>query len=338
MKILRLDAETFPPSQQERDVYHEMGFEDTVEMQGKTPEEIIAAGRDADFVVVVSNYLRANVIKEFQKCRAIMRRGTGCDKIDVDFATERGIIVSNLPVFAITDVADHAILLMLALARMLPQVSRAVETKTWLDSRINHQLVRILGKTLGLVGFGNIGKAVAVRAKSFGMDVLSYHRKVKPEEEASLGVTPTTLENLLTDSDFIAIVCPLTNETREMIGRKQIEMMKSTAFLINVGRGGVCDEPALAEALRERRIAGAGIDVFEHINMFSSPEGQDECLYQGLDNVILTPHCAANSMESATESLEKSAEQMRMILAGVFPSSCVNPQVYEKIKDRYTRL
>lgn len=338
MKVVRLDSTTFPVHELERKYLREMGFTEIVEIEGTTPDEIIEAGRDAEAIIVISNYLRANVIDELKNCKAIIRKGTGCDKIDLDRATEKGIIVTNLPDFANQDVADHAILLMLAVARKLPVMQKSMETRDWINVKIQNELTRIEGKTMGLVGFGNIGKKVAVRAKAFGMNVVDYHRNVNPEVEESYGVKPVSFETLLKISDFIVLTCPLTKETYEMIGEKEINMMKPTAILVNVARGAVCDEKALAEALRNKRIAGAGIDVYEHINVFAPADGQPQCLYDGLDNVILTPHCAADSKESKLESIEKSMEQLRMIVQGIFPTNCVNTDVYEKVKEKYRKI
>ena len=339
LKVVRLDSETFPVPvvDIEKSYLKEMGFDEIVEIEGRTPQEIIDACKDADVVIVVSNYLKENVIKEFRNCRAIIRKGTGCDKIDLNYATEKGIIVANMPEFGENEVSEHAMLLLLALARKLPQMEKAIIERNWINARKQNVLNRVSGKTLGLVGFGLIGKAVACRAKAFGLNILDYHRNVNPEVEKQYGVIPVPFERLLKESDFIIVTCPLTEETRGMIGERELKMMKPTALLINVARGAICDEHALAKVLKDKTIAGAAIDVYEHLNMFAAPEGQPECLYKDLDNVILTPHCAANSTENAMEGINKSMEQLRMIMQNKFPTSCVNPEVYEKVKDRYVK-
>ena len=335
MKMLRLDSVVFPVPKEERDRLKALGFTEIDEINGDTPEEIIEHGRDADMVMVTSNYLPRKVIEKLDNCKAIIRRGTGCDKIDIGTATERGIMVANLPAFAFTDVADHAMLLMLALARHLPVIEKAIEQRDWSNIKKNVEHTRIYGKTLGVIGFGNIGKAVAKRALGFDMKVIDYHRHVHPEEEAAMGVVPVSLDTLIRESDFIVISCPQTSESKNMLGEKEFEKMKPTAYVINVGRGAVCDEKALAEAVKSGRIAGAGIDVFEHLNMFGSPEGQGPCYYDGIPGIITTPHCAANTIESSKESLDKSMEQIKLIIDGFFPTSCVNPEVFEKLKEKY---
>ena len=337
MKLLRLDSHTFPVSETERKHLKEIGFNEVVEIQGYTPQEIIENGKDADVVVVISNYLQAKVITKLRNCRAIMRRGTGCDKIDIDCATEHGIVVANLPDFANKIVADHAMMLLLAVARKLPVMQNAIQSRDWVRIRKMHELTSLAGKTLGIIGFGNIGKAITVRAKAFEMEVIDYHRHVIPEVEASYGVRPVSLQELLEQSDFVVLGRPLNDETKHMIGEKELKSMKSSAFLINIARGELCDEYALAKALKEKTIAGAGIDVYEHLNMFAEAEGQLECLYKDLDNVILTPHWAAGSRETTIESHNKTMEQLTMIANGIFPSSCVNPEVYDKVKDNFKK-
>lgn len=338
MKIVRLDSETFPVIDIERNYLKKMGFDNIVEIEGKVPQDIIDVCKDAEVVIVVSNYLGENVIKEFNNCKAIIRRGTGCDKIDLKYATEKEIIVANLPKFGENEVSEHAILLLLALARKLPQMQKAMIDRNWINVRNQDILTRVSGKILGLVGFGLIGKAVAFRAKAFGLNILDYHRNIDPEVEKQYGVISVTLERLLKESDFIILTCPLNKESKGMIGEKELKMMKPTALLINVARGAVCDEYALAQALKDKTIAGAAIDVYEHLNVFAMPETQPECFYKDLDNVIITPHCAANSAENTIEGIDNSMKQLRMIIQNTFPTSCANPEVYEKVKDRYIKV
>lgn len=337
MKILRLDAKVFPVSDYERESWKNLGFTRIDEINGDTPEDIIAHGGDADVVVVISNYLPAHVIDGLKKCRLIMRRGTGCDKIDIGRATEKGIMVANLPAFAAGDVADNAIMLMLAVARNLKCLMSAVDDRDWLKRKQDavRTSTRIEGKTMGVIGFGNIGKEVAKRGKGFGMRVIDYHRNVRPEEEIALGVEPVALEYLIRESDFIILTCPKTEETHHLFGEEQFRMMKPSAYLINVSRGDVTNEADFAQALRTNQIAGGATDVFEHLNMFSPADGQPDSLYTGLDNFISTPHCAADTLEAQYESIDKAAEQIRLVVNGYYPSSWKNPEVAEKLGNRY---
>lgn len=336
MKMLRLDSRIFPVTNQEREKLKSLGFTEIDEINGDTPEEIIEHGKDADMVMVTSNYLPAKVINSFEKCIAIIRRGTGCDKISIPTATEKGIMVVNLPVFATEDVADHAMALMLALARNIPLSERAVPSRDWVNIKQTlFDLPRLTGKTVGIVGFGHIGKNIAQRCHGFDMRILDYHRHVNPEEEAKYFATPVDIDTLIRESDFIIICCPQTPETKGMFGEKAFREMKDTAYLINVGRGAVTDEQALADAVRNKVIAGAAVDVFEHLNMFAEADTQGPCLYDGIENFITTPHSAANTAESTQESIDKAMYQIGLILDGKFPTSCVNPEVFDKLRDLY---
>ena len=336
MKLVRLDSDMFPATAEEIEGYRGLGL-DVAETDVKAPKDIAEACREADFVVVTSDYLRRDVIDMMKRCKAIIRKGTGCDKIDVDYATERGIIVTNLPGFAFEDVADHAMMLVLALARRLPWLENAMAERDWVGERNRNidKCIRLEGKTMGIVGLGNIGKAIAKRALAFDMRVLTYHRNPAPDEEEKYGAKPVHLDQLIRESDVVVIACPLTDETRGMLSRERIAAMKPTALLVNVGRGGVCDERALADALAEHKIAGAGIDVYEHVSVHQPSDTQGECYFVGLDNVILTPHTAAGSLETTREGTEKTLEQVGMLVRGVFPSSVVNPEVYEKVKQSF---
>jgi len=335
MKLLRLDSDVFPVSDYERRRMKELGISEMVEINGNTAEEIIQYGNDADIVMVISNYLPTKVIDHLDKCRLIMRRGTGYDKIDVERATEKGILVANLPSFAITDVADHAIMLMLAVSKNLNKLMMGVDSRDWVNLKKSVKGTRVSGKTLGIVGFGHIGREIAKRGKGFGMRVIDYHRHVKPEEEAALGVEPVPFDELILESDFIILACPKTPETVGMFGEAQFKAMKKTAFLINVSRGDVTDERAFAEAVRTREIAGGATDVFQHLNMFTSAQGQPECYYTGLDRFITTPHCAADTSEAATESVDKAAKQIWLVLNGYFPTSWVNPELKDRLSGQY---
>ena len=335
MKLLRLDSDVFPVSEYERRRVKELGISEMVEINGDTPEEIIQYGSDADIVMVVSNYLPTKVIDHLDKCRLIMRRGTGYDKIDVERATERGIMVANLPSFAVTDVADHAIMLMLAVSKNLNKLLTGVDGRDWVNLKKSLKGTRVSGKTLGIVGFGHIGREIAQRARGFGMRVVDYHRHVRPEEEAALGVEPVPLDALIRESDFIILACPKTPETVGLFGKAQFAAMKKSAFLINVSRGDVTDEKAFAEAVRTKEIAGGATDVFQHLNMFTPAQGQPECYYTGIDRLITTPHCAADTIEAATESVDKAFAQIRLVLDGYFPTSWVNPELKERLSGQY---
>jgi D-3-phosphoglycerate dehydrogenase / 2-oxoglutarate reductase len=329
MKAVRLNARTFPVSDHERALIAELGVDELCEVEGGSQAEIIEAGSDADLVMISSAKVRRDAIEKLEKCRVLVRYGTGTDNIDVEAATERGILVTNVPDFCIQEMAEHAMLLLLGAARKVLAMHDAVLNGRWISVRTQEALSihRIAGKTLGLVGFGNAGQAVAVRAQAFGMKVIDYHRHVRPEVEARYGVTPVSFERVLRESDFIVLLCPLTPETENLIGERELQMMKKDCILINVARGGVVDETALGQALRSETIAGAGIDVFLHMNMFKEPEVEPSSPYFGLRNVLLSPHIAGTSAESFVESYTKALRDAKRILTGVWPINCVNPEV-----------
>lgn len=297
MKVLRLDTRIVSVSDAERKGLSEIGFTRIVELEGNSPEEIANTGWDADVIIVISSSLGADVIERLQSCRGILRRGTGCDKINIAAATRKGIVVANLQGFATADVAEHVMMLMLALARNLPAMQRGMALGTYIASRNSCRFVRLEGKTLGILGFGNIGKAVAVRAKAFGMNIIDHHPHVDPEIEAQYGAVPVPFEQLLAQSDFLVMTCPLNEQTRHLIGERELNLMKPSAYLINVARGAVCDERVLAAALRKGTIAGAGIDVYEHINVFEPAEGQSACLFIIPSMLFIYKFVALNASE-----------------------------------------
>jgi D-3-phosphoglycerate dehydrogenase len=327
VKAVRLNTNLAPVSDEEREFIKEAGINKLVEIEGSTPEEIIKYAEDADVLYIISANIGRRVIESLKKCKILCRLGIGVDRIDIEAATEKGIIVTNVPDFCLNEMADHAMALYLGLARKLPVMMKKMKEGEWFSVRRDEKITRIAGKKMGLIGFGNIAKEIAIRAKSFKMEIMDYHRNVNPEVEKKYGVEPVSLEKLLTESDCVMVLCPLTHETRGMIGEKELNMMKESAILINMARGPIVDEMALAEALKEKRIAGAGIDVFGHLDVFNEPEGKPQSPFFELDNVILTPHIGANSIEGGIECLRKGSAEVRRVLLGVWPENCVNLEV-----------
>jgi len=227
-----------------------------------------------------------------------------------------------------TEMAEHTMALLLGAARKIVLMHKKTESGAWGVKR-RETIWRISGKTLGLIGFGNSAKAVAKRAKAFGLKILSYHRHVDSDVEKIYSVEPVSFEKLLKESDFISLHIPLTPETRGLISEKELKMMKRTAILINTARGAIVDEMALARGLKEGWIAGAGIDVYEHINVFREPEEiPPKSPYFKLDNIIYTPHIGSWSEEATKENSGKDgAVEARRVLQGYWPRNCVNPEV-----------
>ena len=218
--------------------------------------------------------------------------------------------------------------LLLSFARCLPYMTRAMKAGDW-TARNHPQVRRIAGRTLGLVGFGASSRAVAERARSFGLKLLAWTRnpdKVRGLAE-QLGVELRELDDVLRESDFVSLHLPLTRETTHLLDERRIGLMKPGAVLINTARGALVDETALVKALKEKHLCGAALDVFEGIDVFALPKDPPQHELLKLDNVILTPHCAGSSVESTLDSKRRGAASVSDVLGGKWPRHVVNPQV-----------
>jgi D-3-phosphoglycerate dehydrogenase / 2-oxoglutarate reductase len=326
-KAVRLNAVTYSVDPAERALL-EQGGASLVEIEGQQPDEIIAAAADCDALLVVSARVPEAVIECLTACRVIARLGAGTDRIDVAAATRHGIVVSNVPDFCLNEQAEHTLALLLAWARRLPYMTAAMRRGDW-NARHHPGVHRIAGQTLGLVGFGAGARAVAIRARGFGLRLLAWARNpAKHEADASAqNVELVQLDQLLRESDFVSIHLPLTPETRHFLDARRLALMKPTAALVNTARGPIVDEAALVDALREGRIAGAALDVFDGIDVFALPAEPPRHPLLELDNVILTPHTAGSSMESTRESKVRGVDNAVHVLRGRWPAHVVNPDV-----------
>jgi glyoxylate reductase len=250
--------------------------------------------------------------------KVIANMAVGYDNIDVEAATERGITVTNTPGILEETTADTAFMLLLAAARRLGEAERFLRAGKW-EAWGPKQFIGpdVWGKTLGIIGFGGIGQAFARRAKGFGMEILYTARSRKEEAEEELGARKAELDELLPESDFVSIHTPLTDETRHLIGEKELDSMKSTAVLVNASRGPVVDEAALAEALEKGSIFAAGLDVYEE-----EPKVYPKLLE--LENVVLAPHIGSASIETRDKMAETAAENLRAVLNNEDPPNSVN--------------
>jgi D-3-phosphoglycerate dehydrogenase len=283
-------------------------------------EALRAELKDAD-AVVVSFYPQVNrsLIESAPRLRHVARLGVGLDSIDVQAATERGILVSNTPEVTADAVAEFTMALLLSLAKNIPRCDRAVKGGRWEERQELIQANRELnGKTHGVVGMGRIGGRVAVRCKAFGMRVLYHKRNRVPDFERSYGVEYAPFEELLKESDSISLHLPLTKETANLIDRPQFESMKRKVLLINQARGKVVNEQALVWALKEGRIAGYGTDVYEQ----EPPDPKSELL--GFKNVIAAPHMGGGTYESRLRTCMMIAEDVVKVMAGDLPANLVN--------------
>lgn len=326
-KAVRLNANSFPVDDKEREMLRDAGVGELVEIEGSTPEEMIEAAWDADALLIVSAKVRRPVIERLERCKILCRYGTGVDNIDVDAATERGMIVTNVPDFCLGEMADHTMALLLGVTRKLLIMHRKMHAGEWIEARKSEKLHRMQGRTLGLLGFGAIAREVAIRAKAFGLRVIDYHRHVNPEVEEQYGVEPVSFERLLKESDYLVLMCALTPETEGIIGEQEIRMMKQGAILINTSRGALVDEMALARALKDGHISGAGLDCFFHINVHKEPDGPIRSPFFDLDNVVLSPHVGGTSVEASDENHQKAILEVKRVLSGLRPKNIVNPNV-----------
>lgn len=271
---------------------------------------------------MLTEKIDADLLDSAPNLRVVSNMAVGYDNIDVAECTKRGIVVCNTPGVLTDTTADLAFALLMAAARRVPEAERFVlESKwsTWSPMLLTG--VDVFGSTLGIVGLGSIGEAVARRAKGFSMKVLYYNRHPRKDLEAELGVERTTLDELLERSDFVSLHVPLTENTRGLIGARELNMMKPTGVLVNTSRGQVVRERDLYVALRERRILAAGLDVFEE-----EPLPQDSPLRE-LDNVVLLPHIGSASIATRKKMAVMAARNLVQVLSGERPDHPVNPEV-----------
>jgi len=288
-----------------------------------TTKDFIEIGKNSDGMIVVTNVekITREVIEGLPKLRIIARHGVGYDNVDVKAASEMGIYVTTAPVLDET-VADQALALLLCLARNICKGHNYVMSKEWkVRDPYKFMGTDVWGKTAGIIGLGRIGTRIAERARGFKMKILYYDIMRKTDLESQLGVEHKPLSELFKESDIIFIASPLTNETRGMIGEKEFALMKRSALLINVARGPIVNHDALVRALRERQIAGAGLDVFDR-----EPVPLDEPLLI-LDNVVLTPHLAGNTIECRRRMAIAVGEEVLRVLHGEKPKYAVNPEI-----------
>jgi D-3-phosphoglycerate dehydrogenase / 2-oxoglutarate reductase len=292
-------------------------------------DDVSYAEQIADMDAVIAGLrvsLTAEVIAQLRSIKIIQATGIGVDKIDVDAATAAGIPVCNVPDVFTEEVADQAFTLLLAVNRKLVYCQQMAASGRWSQTQAGLGSVpKINGKTLGLVAFGNIAKAVARRAKGFGLNVIAHDPFVKPEAMEELGVEPASIERLFQESDFISAHVPHSKATHHLIGKRLFDLMKPTAIFINTGRGKVVDEEALIEALRAGKLAGAGLDVLEQ-----EPPAPDNPLLS-MPNVTVTPHVAAYSNESAIARRRRHGQEIAAVLTGKKPRNCFNREVLERL-------
>jgi len=304
------------------DIFKNSGFEQAKNPyrgKGLSENELIELIGGVHGLLTGVDQVTAKVINTADELKIISKFGAGVDNIDVAAATQKGVVVTNAPGMNSDAVADMTFSLILSIARRIPFANDQVRKGNW-------PLIvgtEICNKTLGLIGLGQIGKRVAMRAGGFNMKILAY--ELLPDEQfvQELGIKLVPLNRLLQESDFVSIHVPFTSETKDLIKTEQLEMMKPTAYLINTARGGIVDENALHDALESGEIAGAAFDVFKEEPL------REKALIE-LDNFIATPHISPFTKEAIENAEKLSAQNIIDVLNGQFSPFIVNPQVLNK--------
>ncbi len=297
-----------------------------VDVECATEDEIIETAKDADALLVVFAPMTRRVMEALPKLKVIVRYGIGYDTVDVDAATDNGILLVNIPDFCLEEVSNHAIALILVCATRLVLLNEGTKQGRWAEFQLTRATVGApYEQTLGLVGCGRIGRMTARKAQCFGLRILGYDPYVDESLAIEYGISLVSLPELLRESDFVSVHSLLNKETWHLIGEDELKQMKPTAYLINTARGAVVDEAALIKALQEKWIAGAGLDVFER-----EPIDLDNALLK-MDNIVITPHCAGHSAAAFKRLKTSVAQEAARVLTGRWPKNVVNKTVKPKV-------
>ncbi len=310
----------FPSGQPFIDVLNEIDCDVIFADPENKKDEFYNLCTKADGMIVTYVDINKEVISKLKKCKILARTGVAVNNIDVEEATKNNIYLTNVVTPQIDDVANHAITLLLTSIKKIPILNDSVKSGVW-DLKVASPIHNIRGRTLGLLGFGNIAKAVAERMKVFGVDVIAYDPYIAQDVFDEHGVKNVGFDEVICESHYISIHLPLNDDTKNLISKKEFDKMKPGVYIINTARGGIIDEEALMEALDNQKIAGAGLDVIA-----TEFPGKDYPLYK-YPNVIITPHSAYYS-EECTEALQKSAAgEIVRVLKGEKPISLVNKEL-----------
>lgn len=275
-------------------------------------DDILAVARDADAILVTYAKLTAELIGQLGKCKAIGRFGMGVDNIDLPAAAKAGITVTYVPDYGVREVSDHAMAMLLAMIRKIPLSNSLVQAGRW-EMPAVVPIHRVEGRTLGLLGFGHIGRALAPKAQAFGLNVIAHDPFVRPDALKAAKVEGVDLDTLLSRSDYLSVHAPLTPQTRGLFNAATFAKMKRGALLVNTARGPLVDEEALLAALKSGQLGGAALDV-----VTTEPLPKDSALI-GHDNLILSPHTAFYSVEALEELQTKCAADVARVLSGETP-------------------
>lgn len=309
---------TYPDLKIERNVLSTIDATVTA-IDATTPAEIVERATDADALINQQVPINEDVFEALSNLRIVARYGVGVDNVDLSAATEHGITVANVPSYCEEEVSTHALALLLAVTRNVVSYDEHVGVGGW-DWKIGAPIHRLEGKTLGLVAFGAIPQALRQKVRGFDLEILAYDEYLSTDVFEAHDVEQVSFRELLERSDAVSVHAPLTEETENLFDREAFAAMRSSAVLVNTARGPIVDEQALAEAVRDGEIAGAGIDVFP-----DEPPSNSSLF--DLDKVVCTPHVAWYSEESLTELRRKTAENVARVLKGDDPINRVNTPV-----------
>jgi D-3-phosphoglycerate dehydrogenase len=289
--------------------------------------DYVAKVKHADAIIAGGRFLSAGIINQLESCKVIANGGIGVDRVDLDAATARGVVVTNVPDVFVDEVANHAMMLLLCLAKKTIPLDRSVREGRWAESRkYMTPMPKLTNQVIGLVAFGNIPRKVAPRARGFDMHVLAWDPFVSDDAFTQHGVERVAdLTDLFRRSDFVSAHLPLNNQTRGVLNYALFSSMKPTAYFINTGRGPTHVEADLIRALNEKKLAGAGLDVME-----TEPTLPDNPLHR-MDNVVLTPHTASVSDISSVERRRRVGQEIAAVLQGRMPRSVVNKEVLTRV-------
>ena len=327
-QVFQVDpVETLAPYAYERETIRRLGGEMVIG-DCHTPDDVLAQGANAEIMLLSwKNIITPAVMDALPRLRLIIRWGVGYDMIDVAAATARGIAVANTPTYAVDDVAEHTIALLLCAARRVAQFHQRMQQGEWTKASV-YPIHRLKGRTLGLIGMGRIGQATAKHGQGLGLRVIAHDKVLSPEAIRALGVEPCSLQEVLAQSDYISLHVPLTKQTHHLLNADSFAQMRPDAILINTSRGPVIDENALIAALARGQLGGAALDVFNE-----EPLAADSPLRK-MEQVILTPHVAAYSLESWHALRVEVCDTVRNWIDQSWAPNIVNPEVQSFLRPR----
>lgn len=318
--------------------FRELGA-DFIGQHCDSDDDFIALARDADAIITVGSIrpVPGKIIEGLEQCRLISNTQIGYDSIDTAAAAERGILVTNVPDYCVGEVSDHAMSLILACTRQVARLDKVVKKGKWglagdtveIQQQIWPTMTKLEGQTLGLFGFGRVGRSLVPKARGFGMRIITHDPYVPPETAQQMDVKMVDWKGLLSEADFISIHAALTEETRKIFNRDAFTQMKPSACLINTARGGFIDEAALFQALKEGLIAMAALDVMD-----PEPPDPNSPLFS-LENFISTGHSAFYSPDSEAERWHRPVLEVARVMRGEWPRAVVNPEAKEKYTTRW---